>query len=118
MLRVVFVTAPVKKAEALARQLLEERLIACANLIPKVKSMYWWKDKIETDAETLIVMKTPKRNIKNLIPADSPLLRLKSCTPLTIVGTSAFVAQPVFVPESSASILISFPFLLVSTFFQ
>ena len=67
MLRVVFVTAPVKKAEALARQLLEERLIACANLIPKVKSMYWWKDKIETDAETLIVMKTPKRNIKNLI---------------------------------------------------
>lgn len=67
MLRVVFVTAPVKKAEGLARQLLEERLIACANLVPRVKSMYWWKGKVETDAETLIVMKAPKRNIKKLI---------------------------------------------------
>jgi len=37
---VVFVTAPVKKAEALARELLEARLIACANLVPRVRSLY------------------------------------------------------------------------------
>ena len=33
-LRVIMVTAPPKKAEGLARALLEERLVACVNLIP------------------------------------------------------------------------------------
>ena len=65
-LRVVLVTAPKKEAEALARALLKERLIACANLLPGVVSLYWWEEKIERGAETLLVMKTPRANIKKL----------------------------------------------------
>jgi periplasmic divalent cation tolerance protein len=65
-LRVVLVTAPRKEAEALARALLKERLIACANLLPGVVSLYWWEGKIERGAETLIVMKTPRGNVKKL----------------------------------------------------
>lgn len=75
MLRVVLVTAPPKHAERLARKLLSERLIACANLLPGVKSLYWWQGKIERSAETLLVLKTPARNIKALmkrIPALHP----------------------------------------------
>ena len=41
---VVLVTAPdVKTARKLARAALEARLIACANLIPKIESRYWWQ---------------------------------------------------------------------------
>ncbi|MGD0259969.1 MAG: divalent-cation tolerance protein CutA [Verrucomicrobiota bacterium] len=56
---VVLVTAPdVKTARKLARTALEARLIACANLIPKIESHYWWQGKIESGAEVLLVMKT------------------------------------------------------------
>jgi periplasmic divalent cation tolerance protein len=56
---VVLVTAPdMKTARKLARAALAARLIACANLIPKIESHYWWQGKIETGAEVLLVMKT------------------------------------------------------------
>ncbi|MCZ7644471.1 MAG: divalent-cation tolerance protein CutA [Planctomycetota bacterium] len=66
MLRVVLVTAPANKAELLARQLLEERLVACINLVPGIHSMYWWGDQIQTDTETLMLMKTRKGGLKRL----------------------------------------------------
>jgi periplasmic divalent cation tolerance protein len=65
--RIVLVTAPGKDAERIARTLLKERLIACANLLPRVKSLYWWKGKIESGAETLIVMKTSTRKVVRLL---------------------------------------------------
>lgn len=66
-LRVVFVTAPEKEAEEIARTLLEERLIACANLLKGVQSLYWWEGKIESGAETLMILKTPSTKINQLI---------------------------------------------------
>src|SRR5262245_13494172 len=66
-LRVVFVTAPEADAEKVARTLLEERLIACANLLKGVSSFYWWEGKIENSAETLLVLKTPVSKINNLM---------------------------------------------------
>ena len=57
--RITFVTAPdLKCARHLARAALRARLVACANLVPKVESHYWWQDKIERSAEVLIVFKT------------------------------------------------------------
>ena len=56
---VVLVTAPdVKTARRLARAALAARLIACANVIPKIESHYWWQGKIERGAEALLVLKT------------------------------------------------------------
>jgi periplasmic divalent cation tolerance protein len=66
-LRVVFVTTPEAEAEKLARALLEERLIACANMLKGVHSLYWWEGKIESGAETLMVLKTPASKINLLI---------------------------------------------------
>ena len=55
----VLVTAPdVKTGRKLARAALEARLIACANLIPRIESHYWWQGKIETGAEVLLILKT------------------------------------------------------------
>lgn len=65
-LRVVFSTATADEAEVLARKLLEERLVACVNLLPGVTSFYRWKGKLERSAETLVVMKTPASKINLL----------------------------------------------------
>lgn len=45
-------------AEPLARKALEARLAACANIIPSVRSLYWWNGKIEDETETLAIFKT------------------------------------------------------------
>ena len=64
---IVLVTAPdLKKARALAREALRARLIACANLVPKIESHYWWQRKIESSAEVLIIFKTAKSKLKAL----------------------------------------------------
>jgi periplasmic divalent cation tolerance protein len=64
---VVLVTAPdLKTARALAKAALQARLIACANLIPKIESHYRWWGKIESGAEVLLVLKTTKSKLAAL----------------------------------------------------
>jgi len=56
---VVLVTVPdLKTGRRLAQSALAARLIACANLVPRIESHYWWRGKIETSTEVLMVMKT------------------------------------------------------------
>ena len=73
---VVLVTAPdVKTARKLARAALEARLIACANLIPKIESYYRWQGKIESGTEVLMVLKTTTARLaalEKLIVAKHP----------------------------------------------
>jgi periplasmic divalent cation tolerance protein len=60
----VLVTAPdIKVARKLAQGALREKLVACANIIPKVESHYWWQGKIESGAEVLTVFKTTKAKL-------------------------------------------------------
>jgi periplasmic divalent cation tolerance protein len=64
---VVLVTAPdLKTARVLARAALHARLVACANLIPKLESHYWWEDKLERSNEVLILFKTTKGKLGRL----------------------------------------------------
>jgi periplasmic divalent cation tolerance protein len=61
---VVLVTAPsLKVARSLAQGALREKLVACANLIPKIESHHWWQGNLETSAEVLIVFKTTKNKL-------------------------------------------------------
>jgi periplasmic divalent cation tolerance protein len=65
--KLALVTAPnLEAARLLARSALKSRLVACANLIPKIESHYWWRGKIESSAEVLIVLKTTKAKLKAL----------------------------------------------------
>jgi periplasmic divalent cation tolerance protein len=76
----VLVTAPdARVARKLVRAALEERLIACANLVPRIESHYWWQGKIENSREVLIVMKTMtgrllalEKRVVELHPYDTP----------------------------------------------
>jgi periplasmic divalent cation tolerance protein len=64
---IVLVTAPdLKTARALAKAALSARLIACANLIPKIESHYRWRGRIESSAEVLLILKTRKSNLAAL----------------------------------------------------
>ena len=65
--RVVLVTAPdLKTARKLAQAALTAKLVACANLVPKIESHYWWQGKLESSAEVLIVFKTTRAKLAAL----------------------------------------------------
>jgi periplasmic divalent cation tolerance protein len=58
-LLLVLSTAPDRQtAERIGRTLVEEQLIACANLIPGLHSIYRWKGEVQAEPEVLILMKT------------------------------------------------------------
>jgi len=58
-IRIVLTTcASPGDASKLVRVLVEERLVACATLIPAVESIYRWEGQIETSTETLLLLKT------------------------------------------------------------
>jgi periplasmic divalent cation tolerance protein len=51
-------TATPEEANRIARTLVEERLAACATLIPAVQSIYHWQGQVESSTETLLLLKT------------------------------------------------------------
>lgn len=57
--RVVLVTAPDEAvAESLVRRLVEERVVACGNIVAGVRSIFRWEGAVEHESECLIVFKT------------------------------------------------------------
>ncbi|MDH5189264.1 MAG: divalent-cation tolerance protein CutA [Rhodospirillaceae bacterium] len=60
----VYVTTPnIDEALSIGRDLVKDHLVACVNIIDGVRSIYRWKDKIEDEKETVLVMKTVENNI-------------------------------------------------------
>jgi periplasmic divalent cation tolerance protein len=67
MFATVLVTAPdAEQAASLARAIVEERLAACVNIVPGIRSIYRWQDRICDDAEVLLVIKTTRRRFPAL----------------------------------------------------
>ncbi len=61
---VFFVTAPDgQSAEALARKLLEERLVACVNIVPGLRSLYWWEGAVQASDEVLLLLKARRADV-------------------------------------------------------
>jgi periplasmic divalent cation tolerance protein len=55
----VLITVPSQEVgERIANALLDQRLAACVNILPQVRSLYWWEGKINTDQELLLVVKS------------------------------------------------------------
>lgn len=56
---VVFITAgSIQEAEKIAQELVEERLVACVNIIPNITSVYRWEGKVHHDQEVFLIAKT------------------------------------------------------------
>lgn len=56
-------TASPQEAEAIGDALLEERLIACANLLPEMRSIYRWEGKVERASECVLILKTDSSKV-------------------------------------------------------
>ncbi len=68
MVYLVYVTAGnEEEACKLARQIVEERLAACANVYPRLTSYYWWEGKLEEDQEASLIFKTSAAKVEKLI---------------------------------------------------
>ena len=68
MVAVIYSTiSKIQDARRIAKILVEEQLVACVNIIPKIESVYKWKDKIENDEEVVIIAKTVDANVKKTI---------------------------------------------------
>merc|ERR1712131_80329 len=62
-----FVTCPNDTvAKDLARGIVEKKLAACVNIIPKITSVYEWQGKIEEDSEVLLMIKTRSSTVPAL----------------------------------------------------
>lgn len=58
---VILVTASNKtEAEKIAKALLEQKLIACSNLVDGVRSLFWWEGKIEDQQEVMMILKSER----------------------------------------------------------
>ena len=97
---VVLVTAPDEAtASRLARTLVEERLVACANLVPGIRSIYRWEGVVQDDSEWLLILKTRRDRSAELAARVSELhpYELPEVIALAAAGGSvpylAWVAQ-------------------------
>jgi periplasmic divalent cation tolerance protein len=61
--------ASAEEAERLARALLADRLAACVNVLPGVRSFYRWKGQVEDAAEYLLVIKSSRPLLEQLSAA-------------------------------------------------
>jgi periplasmic divalent cation tolerance protein len=91
MLLVMSTFANEDDAARVVRTLVDERLIACGNLLPGARSLYRWQDEIKDEREVVALMKTRKQDwsalmsrLHDLHPYDVPeciALRIASGSP-------------------------------------
>ncbi|MCK4901730.1 MAG: divalent-cation tolerance protein CutA [Thermoplasmatales archaeon] len=68
MVSVIYSTIDkIQDARRIAHTLVEEQLVVCVNIIPKIESIYRWKGKIENDEECVLIAKTTDKNVKKTI---------------------------------------------------
>ncbi len=56
-----------REALKIKKVLLEQRKVACINIIPKVESFFWWEGKIDSAPEVLILAKTRSAVFKEIV---------------------------------------------------
>lgn len=58
MVLVLWTCATLEEARRICHDLVEKKLVACANIIPHVESIYLWEDKVESGNESKVFLKT------------------------------------------------------------
>lgn len=77
--------------QKVARQLLEERLIACANILPAMQSVFRWQGEIGTAEEVAVLFKTSAARLE---AATARLAQLHSYDVPAIAGWHADSTPP------------------------
>ena len=64
----VLMTAPgADAAETVVRGLLDERLVACGNVLPGAVSLYRWQGEVHRDEEAVVILKTLRRLVPRML---------------------------------------------------
>ena len=94
-IKVLYVTCDSEQeADTIARALVAERLVACANIIAGMRSLYRWEGKVISGAETILLLKTATHQVA---PATDRILSLHSAKCPCVValdvgpGSAAFL---------------------------
>ncbi|MBL7169915.1 MAG: divalent-cation tolerance protein CutA [Candidatus Aenigmarchaeota archaeon] len=80
-MRIVLTTCPLKDVEKIRDGVFDAKLVACVLDIPMNESKFWWKGKVGSEKENLLIFKTRKdlvdklfRRIKELHPYGVPFI--------------------------------------------
>jgi periplasmic divalent cation tolerance protein len=78
------------EAKKIAERLVERRLAACVNIVPRIHSVYRWEGKVEHAEEFLLLIKTLKRKEDQVRAAIQELhsYELPECISIPIEGGS------------------------------
>jgi len=63
---VIMMASSSDEAEKIAETLVSRKLAACVNILPNIKSFYWWEGKICRDAEFCLLAKIKKEAFKEV----------------------------------------------------
>ncbi len=67
---VVLVTASgLEEGNKITSIVLDKRLAACVNIVPKISSLFWWQGKIDAADEVLLIIKTRASRVRDIVDA-------------------------------------------------
>jgi periplasmic divalent cation tolerance protein len=85
-------TSSAEEAHRIGATLVAERLAACVNVVDAMHSLYWWQERIESAAESIMLLKTVEDRLQSLMERvlalhsyDTPCV---VAIPLTVVNPS------------------------------
>jgi len=65
---IIFITAATnEEAHRIADLLLNERKAACVNIVPRISSLFWWQDKVDSAQESLLIVKTEASVLNEIV---------------------------------------------------
>jgi periplasmic divalent cation tolerance protein len=88
---VVFITVKEpEEAQKIAKALVKRRQAACVNILPGIESHFWWKDKLDSAKESLLIVKTRESLLPEVIKSVKKLhsYSVPEIIALPIVGGS------------------------------
>jgi len=64
---VLITTGTEGEANKIASVLLNQRKAACVNIVPRVNSLFWWQDKLDSAQESLLLIKTEASLLNEIV---------------------------------------------------
>ena len=100
--RFIYMTAgSLEEAGRIGRELVSARLAACVNILPQMHSIYVWEDKLNEDAEVVMIAKTTAACIPDLM---AKVKSLHSYSVPCIVSLAVEDGHPPFLEWIAASV--------------
>lgn len=104
-LTLIVATAPDQESgERIVRQLLDERLAACGNVVPGVISLFRWEGEVRREAEALLLLKTREELVDRLFDRVSDLHPYEVPELLSLAVTSGLPDYCAWVAAETAGV--------------